>query len=165
MEYVLSLEGQKLWSFRADPEVEGAPKRFSLRRTAIRPDLFQPEFTAYLSDPNYRPYERASQFYYHVDWTGPLFSEIRFLIRVMCLDLHPELKAAWKALIDHEFPPDAVRLFEDVSVLSYERVLEEYAPIVGSGNPEDEVVLARELGEVFRQQYAEVVRLARASDS
>jgi iron(III) transport system substrate-binding protein len=161
IEFVMSREGQKLWSFKADETVEGAPKRFSLRRTAIRPDLYTPEFMALMSDPDYQPYERSGDFYYHAEWTSPLFSEIRFLIRVMCLDLHPELTSAWKALIDAGFPADATAVFDDVSTLAYDVVLERYAPIIGSGGPEAEVALARELGAVFREQYKKAERLAK----
>jgi iron(III) transport system substrate-binding protein len=160
VEFVMSLEGQKLWSFKANPEQKGAPERFSLRRTAIRPDIYSASNLALMSDPEYRPYERASEFSYHPEWTGPLFSEIRFLIRVMCLDLHPELKAAWASLLENNFPAEATRVFDDLSSLAYDTVLENYAPIIGSGNPEAEVVLARELGSLFREHYKEVVRLA-----
>jgi ABC-type Fe3+ transport system substrate-binding protein len=160
IEYVMSQEGQKLWSFKADPFVEGAPERFSLRRTAIRPDLYTPDFQPHMSDPDYQPYDRAADFYYHADWTGPLFSEIRFLIRVMCLDLHPELKAAWKALVENDFPQQATELFDDVSILGYDLVHEEYASVIGSGDPEAEVALARKLGATFREQYEEVLSLA-----
>ncbi len=79
----------------------------------------------------------------------------------MCLDLHPELTAAWASLIENQFPADATQLFDDVSVLSYDNVYEQYAPIIGSGDPEAEVALARELGEIFREQYRAVTRLAR----
>lgn len=161
IEYVMSLEGQKLWSFKADPEVEGAPQRFSLRRTAIRPELYSAEYAGRMSDPDYRPYERASEFYYHQEWTGPLFSEIRFLIHVMCLDLHTELKAAWKALIENDFPEPATAQFDNVSNLAYDVVLENYAPIIGSGDPEAEMALARELGARFREHYRMVRQLAR----
>lgn len=160
LEFVMSHEGQKLWSFKADPTADGAPRRFSLRRTAIRPDIYSVANAPFLSDPDYQPYERAADFYYHSEWTGPLFSEIRFLIRVMCLDLHPELKVAWESLIKNDFPREATELFDDVSALSYELVSERYAPIIGSGNPVAEVALARELGELFRKQYRDVARLA-----
>ena len=156
LEFVMSQEGQKLWSFKADKHVEGAPERFSLRRTSIRPDMYTAEYLPLMSDPDYLPYERAADFYYHADWTGPLFSEIRFLIRVMSLDLHPELKAAWAALIENDFPKEATRLFDDLSILDYDLVLEKYAPIVGSGDPEAEVALARELGAKLREQYERV---------
>ena len=160
IEFVMSTDGQKLWCFKANEKVEGAPQRFSLRRTAIRPDLYTPEFTPLMSDPDYQPYERASEFYYHADWTSPLFNEIRFLIKVMCLDLHPELKTAWKALIDSDFPKEATLVFDDLSTLSYDVVVEKYAPIIGSGDPEAEVALARELGSLFREQYQSVERMA-----
>ncbi len=161
IEFVMSQEGQKLWSFKASPTVDGAPERFSLRRTSIRPDMYTPEFLPHMSDPNYLPYERAADFYYHSEWTGPLFSEIRFLIRVMCLDLHPELKAAWKAIVENDFPEDATKLFDDVSILDYDLVQEKYAPLIGSGDPETEVALARELGAAFRKQFEEVLSLVR----
>ena len=160
LEFVMSLEGQKLWSFKANPQQEGAPHRFSLRRTAIRPDIYSPTNMALMSDPDYQPFERASEFSYHPEWTNPLFSEIRFLIRVMCLDLHPELKAAWAALLENNFPAEATKAFDDMSSLAYDEVFEKYAPIIGSGNPEAEVALARELGTMFRKQYNEVARLA-----
>lgn len=160
LEFVMSHEGQKLWSFKVDPVADGAPRRFSLRRTAIRPDIYAAANVPFMSDPDYRPYERAADFYYHSEWTAPLFSEIRFLIRVMCLDLHPELKTAWESLIKNDFPREATKLFDDVSALSYDLVSERYAPIVGSGDPVAEVTLARELGERFRKQYREVARLA-----
>ncbi|QXD24666.1 ABC transporter substrate-binding protein [Opitutia bacterium ISCC 51] len=160
IEYVMSQEGQKLWSFKADPSVEGAPARFSLRRTAIRPDMYNSEFLPHMSDPDYQPYDRAADFYYHSEWTGPLFSEIRFLIRVMCLDLHPELKAAWKALVEKDFPQQATELFDDLSILDYDLVQEKYALVIGSGDPEAEVALARKLGARFREQYEAVLSLA-----
>jgi len=160
LEFVMSLDGQRLWSFKANPHQEGAPHRFSLRRTAIRPDIYSPANMGLLSDPDYQPFERASEFSYHTEWTNPLFSEIRFLIRVMCLDLHPELKAAWAALLENNFPVEATKAFDDMSSLTYDTVFEKYAPIIGSGNPEAEVGLARELGTMYRKQYKEVVRLA-----
>jgi ABC-type Fe3+ transport system substrate-binding protein len=160
LEFVMSLDGQRLWSFKANPHQEGAPHRFSLRRTAIRPDIYSPANMGLLSDPDYQPFERASEFSYHSEWTNPLFSEIRFLIRVMCLDLHPELKAAWAALLENNFPVEATKAFDDMSSLTYDTVFEKYAPIIGSGNPEAEVGLARELGTMYRKQYKEVVRLA-----
>tara|TARA_B100001123_G_scaffold443138_2_gene588420 strand:+ start:4191 stop:5819 length:1629 start_codon:yes stop_codon:yes gene_type:complete len=165
IEFVLSLAGQKLWSFQSSAQVEGAPQRFSLRRTAIRPGVYTKENLPYMSDPDYLPYERASEFSYHAGWTSPLFNEIRFLIRVMCLDLHTELKVAWRALIDNDFPPRALALFEDVTLLTYDTVMEKYAPMIGSGDHEGEVVLARELGALFRMQYQQVKRLAETVDS
>jgi hypothetical protein len=78
----------------------------------------------------------------------------------MCLDLHPELKAAWAALLENNFPVEATKAFDDMSSLTYDTVFEKYAPIIGSGNPEAEVGLARELGTMYRKQYKEVVRLA-----
>lgn len=159
IEFVMSEAGQKLWCFKADESIEGAPQRFSLRRTAIRPDIYTPENKVFMSDPDYDPYERSAEFYYHANWTSPLFSEIRFLVRVMCLDLHEELKSAWAALIDAGFPEEATAAFDDASMLAYDRVLEDYAPIIGSGDPEAEVTLARELGKVFREQYRQVEEL------
>jgi len=162
IEYVLSEDGQKRWSYKASDDVAGAPKRYSLRRTAIRKDFYTEEHFPYMSEPDYLPYERSKSFRYHSEWTGHLFSEIRFLIKVMAMDDHEALKSAWHALIENDFPPEATALFEDVSLMDYDVVMEDYAPIVGGRDPIAEVKLARNLGGLFRDHYRKVEELAKA---
>jgi hypothetical protein len=159
MEFVLSMEGQKLWNYRVG--TPGGPIRYALRRLPVRRDIYVPEFTQYFSDPEVRPYEEAKFFTYHESWTGPLFGPLRFIIRVMCLDSHDEQAAAWKALIEAGFPPEATARFKDLSAVDYKTVMEKIRPALRSSRRIDEVQLAKELGDHFRNQYREAAELAR----
>lgn len=66
-----------------------------------------------------------------------------------------------KAIIpDVGSPEEATQVFDDMRMLNYDRVLEENAPIIGSGDPEAEMALARRLGAVIREEYLIAARLA-----
>lgn len=163
IEYVLSLEGQKLWNFRVG--TPGGPRTFPLRRPPIRPDMYTPELNALRSDPDFIPYIAAEGFYYRSDWTGRLFSEIRTLIRICFIDVRTELVAAWGAILRAEaegrqFDADRARaVFTDLSRISHERASNEIRVGI-RGTPLEEVRLARELSNAFRSQYNEARRLA-----
>ena len=124
IEFVLSDEGQKLWSFRRG--VPGGPERYTLRRLPIVPRLYDHAFDAYRADPDENPYEEARDFVYHRAWTGPLYSALAFVVRVMCVDPERELQEAYDALARAGFPPEATALFDDVSAV-------DYAKVVGAG--------------------------------
>lgn len=160
--FVLSIEGQKLWNFRVG--APGGPVRYALRRLPVRKELYAPEFTADRSDPTVFPYEEAKAFTYHEAWTGPLFSALRFLIRVSCLDPHDEQVAAWKALVAANFPPRATATFLDVSAIDYPTAKTVIRPALRGSTPLAEVELARTLGERFRAQYREAERLAKLGE-
>ncbi len=162
IEYTLSLEGQKLWNLR--PGTPGGPQRFALRRLPIRKEFYSDEFRSDRSDPDIFPYETAEDFVYHSEWTGPLFREMSFIIRVMCLDVHDELRAAWRELVRADFPEKATELFFDVSRVSYPATRNTVSAAIRSSDPLDEVRLARELGAGFREQYREAGRLARRGE-
>lgn len=157
--FVLSLEGQKLWNFKVG--APGGPVRYALRRLPIRKELYAPECTAFRSDPTVFPYEEAKAFTYHEAWTGPLFSALRFIIRVSCLDAHDEQAAAWKALIAANFPPQATAAFLDISAVDYAKATNVIRPALRGSTPLAEVELARNLGESFRAQYRRAQQLAK----
>ena len=92
IEYVLSLEGQKLWNFR--PGTPGGPGQYALRRLPVRRDFYaHADWRQYRSDPGVTPFEGKNQLIYHDAWTGGLFQELAFVVRVMSEDTHPELVA------------------------------------------------------------------------
>ena len=157
--FVLSVEGQKLWNFKVG--TPGGPTRYALRRLPIRKELYAPEFTAFRSDPNTLPYEEAKSFTYHDAWTGPLFSPLRFIIRVSCIDSHDEQAAAWKELIAANFPPEATAVFSDISAIDYATTKNEIRTSLKGSTPLAEVQLAAKLGEHFRAQYRRAAQLAR----
>lgn len=161
IEYVLSMEGQKLWNFR--PGTPGGPRRFALRRLPVRKDFYQQaEFKAFLSDPADAPFEdNGERLVYRPAWTGSLFSEMAFVVRVMCLDTHRELVAAWKAVGGAGLPPEALATLQDMSRVSYDEVSSRIKQRLGAKNKVEQIELARELGDAFRQQYARAEALAK----
>jgi iron(III) transport system substrate-binding protein len=161
IEYVLSDEGQKLWSFRRG--VPGGPERYTLRRLPIVPRLYDHAFDAYRADPDDNPYEEARDFVYHRAWTGPLYSALAFVVRVMCVDPERELQDAYEALARAGFPPEAAALFDDVSAIDYAKVSGPVRAALQSADPMDEARWTIRLVSGFREQYRRVTALARAA--
>jgi iron(III) transport system substrate-binding protein len=159
IEFVLSIEGQKLWNFRVG--TPGGPERYALRRLPVRKELYSAEYAAFRSDPEVNPYTDAKDFTYHESWTGPVFRSMTFIIRVMCLDVHDELAAAWRALIEASFPPEAARVFANMNGVGLADARGEINDALGSPDRIIEVRLAKQLSERFRVQYRETIRLAR----
>ncbi|HKQ69631.1 MAG TPA: extracellular solute-binding protein, partial [Polyangiaceae bacterium] len=158
LEFVLSVDGQKLWNFKVG--TPGGPTRYALRRLPILPALYAPDFAKLRSDPNDDPYRDAASFTYHPAWTGALFRAISFVVRVSCVDTEDELATAYRELIRSHFPPRATALFDDVSIIDYPTVSKKIRATLTSPNPLDEAVLASELVRRHRDQYREVARLA-----
>jgi len=160
MEFVISPEGQKLWCFRAG--TPGGPEKYTLRRLAIRPDLYAAQWRPYEADPDVDPYAGGTGFVYQPRWTGSLFSVISFAVRTAFIDPHDELKSAWEALIKAGFPPRATAAFSDLSAIDYAQASGAMRDALRSPNKLDGVVLARELDERFRAQYRRAEELARS---
>ncbi len=159
IEFVLSMDGQKLWNFR--PGTPGGPARFALRRLPVRKDFYVAANEPFRSDPGVDPYDEAGRFEYREAWTGPLFRVIGFAIRTMAIDAHDEQREAWRALREAGFPPRATARFADLSAFDYDTCLDGILPVLRSTDRLGEVRLARELGAQFRRQYREAAELAR----
>lgn len=161
IEFTLSMEGQKLWNFKVG--TPGGPVQFALRRLPVRRDYYtEATWKAYQSDPEAEPYAVDDQLVYQPGWTGSLFREMSFGIRVMCLDTHAELVEAWRAINQAGQPPQAMAVLNDMSLLGYDRMFSVVKPALNSKNKVDEVRLARELGAQLRAQYRRAAELARA---
>ena len=162
IEYTLSMEGQKLWNFK--PGTPGGPKRYALRRMPIRRDFYtEGAFIAARSDPDDNPYGALNPLVYKPAWTGGIFREMAFVIRVMCLDPHPELVSAWRDIIRAGRSEAALAEMSDLSVVSYEQMISRVKPALNSKNKIDEVRLANELTSHFREQYLKAAEMAVAS--
>lgn len=162
MEYVVSLEGQKLWNFK--PGTPGGPERFALRRLPVRRDFYtQAEWKALRSDPEESPFEQRDPLTYRPQWTSGIFREMAFIVRIMCQDTHLELKSAWRAIIEAPEPlkAQALAALQDISAIDYDRVNQEIRPRLGSRDKVDEVRLAKELADTFRRNYARAEAIAR----
>jgi len=163
IEFVLSLEGQKLWNFKVG--APGGPEQFPLRRMAVRPEIHSPEFAQYNSDPDFNPYLDGGGFVYHREWTGRLFSEIRTIIRICFIDVRSELVDAWRAIIEarregrHDDAERAFAVLTDLSRISYDEASTTIDAALKAPRIE-EVRLASELSEHFAQQYRRAQRIA-----
>jgi len=163
IDFSLSMEGQKLWNFR--PGTSGGPDRFALRRLPVRRDFYtEASWRDLRSDPTDAPFDSKDQLIYHPSWTGSLFREMSFVIRVMCLDTHLELTDAWKAILaaPTSARPEAMAILQNLSAIGYEETSGRVKQALNSKNKVDEIALANELGQGFRRQYREAATFARA---
>jgi iron(III) transport system substrate-binding protein len=163
IEYVMSMEGQKLWNF--NPGTPGGPQHFALRRLPIRKDFYtHPEFTAFRSDPDVNPYAGETPLVYNAAWTGGLFREMSFVIRIMGIDTHNELVAAWRAInasgLDAATREKALAAMTDLSAVDYAQMFSRIKPALNAKNKVDEVRLASELAGQFRAQYQRAADIA-----
>ena len=161
IDWVLSLDAQKLWNFK--PGTPGGPVQYNLRRMPVRRDFYaQEDWKKYRSDPGVSPFAEKNQLIYHEEWTGGLFRELSFIIRVMCQDDQPELVAAWRAINAAGKPEQAMAVLQDMSAVDYDKAAGEIKTALSSKNKLEEVALARRLGKLFREQYQHAAELARA---
>lgn len=159
MEFVLSDEGQKLWNYRVGSK--GGPVQDALRRLPVRRDFYTDANRAQMTDAAAQPFEDAKAFTYHPEWTASLFNVIRFVVKVMCIDVHDEQKRAWRLLRQYGFPRRAMDVFGDVSFVSYENA-QILAAELNRKDKELEVQKARDFAMRFRQQYDQAGRRARS---
>ncbi len=161
IEYSLTMEAQMLWNFKVG--APGGPGRFALRRLPVRKDFYEhAEWKPLRSDPDAAPFSDPSPLIYQPAWTANLFSELAFATRVMCLDAHVELAAAWRAINAAPEPARsrALAKLSELSAVDYEQVNGAIHQTLNSKNKVDEVRLASELGAKFRAQYREAEAIA-----
>lgn len=159
MEFVLSDQGQKIWDFRVG--TPGGPQHTALRRLPIRKDFYTKENLAFMSDPAEQPYEKAKALVYHPEWTGPAFNSLRFIIRVLCVDTHDELRRTWKMLTQQGHPPRATEVFEQLAIVDYDSAMGDINKIINSSDKVQQVREARRLTDAFRRQYEQAYDFAK----
>lgn len=162
IDFTLSMDGQKLWNLR--PGTAGGPERFPLRRMPVRRDFYATQgLDALRSDPGESPFTQRDPLIYREAWTGRLFREMAFVIRVMCQDTHGDLTRAWRAI---NAAPEAVRAkalaeLQAIEFVNYEQASGAIKRALTSKNKVDEVRLASELAAKFRAQYARAEAIAK----
>jgi ABC-type glycerol-3-phosphate transport system substrate-binding protein len=165
MEYALSLEGQKLWTFR--PGTPGGPREFALRRLPVRRDFYaRADWVQFRDDADVDPYSQKKLLVYVDAWTADVYTQMRFIIRVMTEDTHPELVSAWRAIIAAPEPARtrALAVLQDVSCVDYGQALGRVKKVLGSKNLVDTDSLGRDLGDTFRRNYRRAEQIARGGE-
>lgn len=164
IEYTLSIEGQKLWDYKVG--VQGGPALYAISRSPIRKELYSEEHMKNRNNPELNLYEDVGTFIYHPEWTASLFKELRFIIKVACVDAHTELVAAWKAIIQakKEGRAQDARLalehLEQLDSVSYQKANNEIKTILSSGNPLKEIQLQSAYTKRFRNIYQQAKSIA-----
>ncbi len=164
VEFLISTEGQQLWAYVKGSE--GGPRYRNLRRLPVRRDFYTPENEERMVDGNVKPYELAQSFQYEGCWTEKYFTPLRVLVRVMCINLHEELKTAWLAQKGNEKgvqETGSSALFElgpenDWPSASYDAVGEFIRPTLKSEDAVEKVRMQRELEQFFREEYKRASR-------
>ncbi len=161
IEFSVSPEGQRLWN--QQPGTPGGPKHYALRRLPVRKDAYtEPGIAALRSDPQEDPYAIEDPLVYRGEWTGGLFGELRFIIKVTCIDTHAELVEAWRAVEEAGRPPEALAKIRDMSAVDYAAASGRIKTALRARDKVTEIRLGSELAEHFREQYREAAELARA---
>lgn len=105
--FVLSDPGQKLWLLpRGHPE---GPRRHSIERMPVRRALY----AAYrgVSNIDHSPFDLPAGFRYDARVAQQRRGVVATLAGAVLVDVHDDLKAAWRQLIRQGLPPDALAEF------------------------------------------------------
>ena len=158
IDFIMSKEGQRLWNRNVG--TPGGPVKYALNRLPIRSDLYTLEERRFMTSPEAKPLELASQFQYQAAWTAPLFDLLRNLIRTMLIDSELELKEAWQAIILAGGPDKCPEAFAAFTQLPFRHAeaREQAKRLDGS---ENQAVAIREWAQFFRQNYLKATVLAK----
>jgi iron(III) transport system substrate-binding protein len=159
VEFVLSPEGQTLWSGK--PGSPGGPRTHALYRSPIRRDIYTPVILANSTNPGSNPYTAGDAITYDKELTGKAFNTLRNLVKIACIDSHEEMKQAWQAMKTAGFPEEAMTAFCNVSAISYEKMGKGNPQLDNKDNPLAAAAKAAELGEWFRANYRIAGQLAK----
>jgi ABC-type Fe3+ transport system substrate-binding protein len=171
IEFVLSEEGQKLWTYR--PGTPGGPLKFALRRVPIRRTFFPSDNPAMqraheehlrhaadnLADPLINPYELARTFIYRPRWTGQHFGIQRDIVRAMCLNASTELQAAWTAIAAHNDPAQRAAALEQLARLPDQPEPLNWRSALRLGKPGDRLDTLRDWTLFYRTSYGKALEM------
>jgi len=104
VEFVLSEDGQRLWFLpNGSP---GGPEQFAIERMSVRPDFYQ-RYRG-VSHIEFSPFQLKQSFTYNSSLGRDRREIVAGLAGALLVDPHPELKAAWRAIIRGGLRPEAV---------------------------------------------------------
>jgi ABC-type Fe3+ transport system substrate-binding protein len=105
VEFVLRLEGQRLWMLPAG--TPGGPRQYTLGRLSVLPALYA-EAAALSAAPEVNPFTVPPADLYDAAKETQRQALLADYLRVALVENHAGLKKAWKALIDAGLPADRV---------------------------------------------------------
>lgn len=154
--FVLSFEGQRLWVLPA--KSEGGPRNTELRRFPVRRDVcLKHADTIIVNDPFAEA--EAGTFMKMDDVLQARRNVlVRDLVGVALIDLHTDLRAAWKALIDGGMKPAALEEWNKPPFTEAESL--ELADKLSAGGAEAKRI-TRSWVNTFSAKYKRVIELSK----
>jgi len=116
VEFVLSEAGQKLW-FLPKGHPEG-PRKYSIERMSVRPDLYR-RYRG-VSNIEYSPFELKMDFVYDARLAQRRREVVAGLFGALLVDLHADLRDAWRELIRRRRPPALEEAFGRVPITEHQ---------------------------------------------
>jgi iron(III) transport system substrate-binding protein len=118
VEFVMGEPGQKLWMLKkGQPE---GPQEFALRRMSVMPSMY--ELLGDKVDVPTDPFKWKTTFVYNDEKGSARYGIMGDLIGSMTIDMHQDLKNAWKAVIDGGMKEAAVKRLVAVPVSEEEAI-------------------------------------------
>ena len=163
VEFLLSVEGQKLHAFKAG--TPGGPEKNTLSRAPVRRELYQPEYAPHLFKADYNPYAAGADFEYRGKLTGRYYTLLRQVIKALMLDPHEEMQSAWRAIIAAGGPekvPEAMAKFNELPFEYADAAAAAKSLAIGKEHSASDVAaVLRSWSQRARENYREAERLAK----
>ncbi len=102
VDFILSDAGQKLW-YLPQGHPEGA-QQHSIERMPVRPELY-PRYRN-ISNIEFSPFDLKQTFRYDGQLARERADVVSALVGALLVDTHPELQAAWRAVVRRGLPAD-----------------------------------------------------------
>ncbi|MDR1255822.1 MAG: extracellular solute-binding protein [Puniceicoccales bacterium] len=157
IEYVVSMDGQKLLAFKAG--TDGGPAKTTMCRTPILKTIYEKKYEKFRVNPDLNPYEATASFVSHDEWTEPVYSISGLIIKLAFIDNNIELVEAWGAILraraDGRFhEADAAEsIMCDLSELEYGETISGVAAKLRSENIAQALKFQNNLCDSFRRRY------------
>jgi ABC-type Fe3+ transport system substrate-binding protein len=154
--FVLSAEGQRLWVL--PPGTPDGPQEFALRRLPVRPDVCAQYAGRMLVKDPYKEVEAGTFRRMDDNLQRARNKLLAELMGAALVDLHSDLREAWKALIDGGMKPAALAEWRKVPFSEKESL--ELSKKLEAGDREARE-LTREWTRLFKAKYQRVKELAK----
>jgi ABC-type Fe3+ transport system substrate-binding protein len=154
--FVLSPEGQRLWALPVG--APGGPVKNALYRMPVRPDVCRQYADQLLIKDPYKEAEAGTFRKMDDELQRSRNTLLSELMGAALVDLHAELRAAWKALIDGGMKPAALAEWNKLPFSEQEGL--ELAKKLEAGDREARK-LTRDWTRQFKEKYERVQKLAR----
>jgi ABC-type Fe3+ transport system substrate-binding protein len=164
LEFVLSIDGQKIIDFKLD--TPGGPEKTTMRRVPILKTIYEPQYAEYRCDSTVNPYKAAGLFISHDEWTVKLVRPLAYIMKVAFIELNHELSSAMGAIIRarvegrEDDAAEAYEVLADLSDLTFENIHRDIIPVISGKNVLKNIALQNKISAKYRAQYLRAKKIA-----